>query len=704
MSFHKLLFFILFLFSIYPISSQSKLIIDPGFQNAHINKELEFYEESTPQTIDSIQKEKFEVSTSGKTNFGFSEIPVWFKFNVQSNLDQPVTLVLSINYPTIDFIELYAFENGAWKSIITGDQSKSLNRSYPFRLANIEFTIPPKTEVPIYYRIQTEGSMQAGSTLFTKSEFFQYQLYDNLVFGLCYGSILIIAIFTLILSFFTNDSNFFRFSFYSIFSLIFQTGLSGHYFLLGPTEYPWVQNSSLIITNSLAIIFLVMFSRKFLSIDSNNFKKLYLVSNVIIFISINQVFLLFPFGYSTPVKLLTIIGTIFPIIFLIFGVMTYKIQKEFSKIYTLTIVVVMISATIFGLKTQGIIPTNDWIDYFFPFSNLISCLLFSVGISFRVNLIEKDNNRLLKEYVSEIEEKNKLQDSKELLIKERNRIISELNDATQHLIQAEKLSSLGAMVAGIAHEIANPIQFIDLARWEEVEKIDELEMYLFSLIPDREDTKPFRESLKKRFQELRSIQDRIKLGISKVTEIHKSMRNISRTDSIELQEVDLRDVCDEASVILGSKIKSFTLEKIYFGEHLKLNEKPELADTPKILCKRSQIGQVLMNLISNAADALEEQRSKSNEYEGKIQIHLENSKHGIRISVSDNGSGIPEQLRSKVMDAFFTTKPAGKGTGLGLAICGKIIQQHKGKIHIEDGLISTNGHGAKFVVEIPFVS
>jgi hypothetical protein len=683
--------------------SQNRIEITQGFERESTAPYLEYRLESDPSEnkFDWIKTQDFSPLPNPSANLGFQKKAHWFRLKIFSSLEETKPYVLSLNYPPLDFVDIYYHDDGIWKSITTGDQSKSLARSYPFRLINLEFPIKPKAETEIYYRIFTESSLQPGSQLFAREEFLKYQLYDNLFYGLSFGSVIIISLFTIMISRFTKDSSFFYFSVFSLFGILFQANLSGHLYLLGPHELSYIQNHSLVFFNTIMTLYMTFFTMKFLNINPKENLILYRIGMLLIVYNIIMVICLISLPYSIPLRMVLINGFLYPIVFLGFSIKTYSSHKVVSQIYICTLLVVLFSTITFALKTQGLIPSKTWVDYIFPVSTSISSILLSVGISFRVDQLYKDNSRLLNNYIEEMENKKEILSSKENLIKERDLIVKELEDATQHLIQAEKLSSLGAMVAGIAHEIANPIQFIDLARWEEVEKIDELETYLFSLIPENTDSKPFRESLKKRFQELRSIQDRIKLGITRVTDIHKSMRNISRSDSLDLEEVDLRDICDEAITILGSKIKSYDFQKKYFGEHLNTSEKAEQLDTPKIKCKRSQIGQVVMNLISNSCDALEEYKKSSPEFMGKIELNLESSKHGVKIIVSDNGPGVPAHIRSKVMDAFFTTKPAGKGTGLGLAICGKIIETHNGSIQIQDGIQTQEGHGAKFVVEIP---
>jgi signal transduction histidine kinase len=171
-----------------------------------------------------------------------------------------------------------------------------------------------------------------------------------------------------------------------------------------------------------------------------------------------------------------------------------------------------------------------------------------------------------------------------------------------------------------------------------------------------------------------------------VVDINHSMRNAARTDLQLEKNVPLAEVVRESLLILGAKTKEFEIRK-------------ELDETVQSEVKRSQIGQVIMNLVSNAADALAEKKEKVGAgFQGKIRVKLFHEGGHSVILVEDNGLGIAPENRDKVMNAFFTTKKAGVGTGLGLAIVGKIIEGHNAKLEISE---SESLGGAKFTVRIP---
>jgi signal transduction histidine kinase len=183
------------------------------------------------------------------------------------------------------------------------------------------------------------------------------------------------------------------------------------------------------------------------------------------------------------------------------------------------------------------------------------------------------------------------------------------------------------------------------------------------------------------------------IGTTRIRDIVKSLRNFSRLDEAEFKTVDLHEGIDGTLMILNHRLKAQ-------ADRTAIEIIKEYGQLPLVECYPGQLNQVFMNLVSNAVDALEE--LTVNHPEGKtptITIHSQvTSENRALISITDNGSGIPEDISSKLFNPFFTTKPVGKGTGLGLSISYQIIvEKHGGKIWCD----STLGQGTKFMVEIP---
>ena len=275
--------------------------------------------------------------------------------------------------------------------------------------------------------------------------------------------------------------------------------------------------------------------------------------------------------------------------------------------------------------------------------------------------------------------------------------LKELKDTQTQLIQADKMSSLGQMVAGIAHEINNPINFI-YANLPHLSKYINDLMQLLQLYQhsypesNREINQLIKEiDLDYLQQDLPKLIDSLELGSKRIEEIVLSLRNFSRLDQSECKLADIHIGIDNTLMILNHRLKS----QPHRGEIVVIKE---YAYLPLIECYPGQLNQVFMNILSNAVDALEES-IENNSIQPQLQIRTEQiSPESITIRIIDNALGIPEKELVKIFDPFFTTKPIGKGTGLGLSISYQIItEKHNGKIEC----LSTPSKGTEFIMQIP---
>ncbi|MEC4986369.1 MAG: ATP-binding protein [Oscillatoria sp. PMC 1068.18] len=281
--------------------------------------------------------------------------------------------------------------------------------------------------------------------------------------------------------------------------------------------------------------------------------------------------------------------------------------------------------------------------------------------------------------------------------------LQQLQSTQYQLIQAEKLSSLGQMSAGIAHEINNPLTFIsvnlsfaqkyleDLLKLVEVyqQEYSEKSAVVKECIAEIE-----LDYLKK---DLPSLMSSMEMGANRIRDIIKSMRNFSRLDEAEKKKVDLHDGLESTLLILQHRLKA----KVGFPG---IKVIKEYGDLPLVECYAGLMNQVFLNLLSNGIDSLEENCQEQKLAENKqptIWIRTEKVGQGVRVKIVDNGEGIPLEIQEKIFAPGYTTKPIGKGTGMGLCISHSIVvDKHKGLLVCN----SNSGRGAEFVVEIPQIT
>ncbi|MEA5505814.1 response regulator [Halotia wernerae UHCC 0503] len=279
----------------------------------------------------------------------------------------------------------------------------------------------------------------------------------------------------------------------------------------------------------------------------------------------------------------------------------------------------------------------------------------------------------------------------------------ELRRTQLKLVQEEKMSSLGQLVAGIAHEINNPVNFISGNLIHAQKYIEDLlkllnlyEIHTPDPIPEIQaySTKIELEFLK---QDLPQLLSSMTMGTERVENIARSLRLFSRLDETALQLVQLHDGIDSTLIILGSRIKATSIRP-------NINVVKEYGDLPLVECYAGKLNQVFMNLLSNAIDAIDELidqvGTNTNKQSPTIWIHtaVMSDEKSILIEIADNGMGMSEEVQQRMFEQFFTTKPLGKGTGLGLAIAYEIIvEKHGGTLEVN----SSPGEGAQFVITIP---
>ncbi|NJO72707.1 MAG: ATP-binding protein [Leptolyngbyaceae cyanobacterium RM1_406_9] len=302
-----------------------------------------------------------------------------------------------------------------------------------------------------------------------------------------------------------------------------------------------------------------------------------------------------------------------------------------------------------------------------------------------------------------------------------------LNEQAQtQMIQAEKMASLGRMVAGVAHEIFNPVNFI----WGNVSHLSNHIQSLIKLLSAYESKIPassyeilkLKEEIELDFvlEDLPQILNSMKLGSERLKMIAGGLRNFSHMDETQLQPADLHQCIDNTLLILNNRIKGeIDIVKSY-------------GDLPLVNCYSGQLSQVFMNLISNAIDTLFEKKAQQNSafrqvqreeaiaWQPQIEITTEvysaiaqppppgqgkssDSAYSdwVAVRIVDNGCGIPDDIQKRIFETFFTTKPVGKGTGLGLAISYSIVtEKHHGKLNLKSQL----GIGSEFEILLPLLS
>ncbi len=305
---------------------------------------------------------------------------------------------------------------------------------------------------------------------------------------------------------------------------------------------------------------------------------------------------------------------------------------------------------------------------------LFTTLTNQIAVALDNNAYIRESNTLVQQlteantrekYLKELEAANARLDVKN---RELQTLYDELKNTEIQLIHSEKMASLGQLVAGISHELNNPVGFI-------YANVKQLKRYISRI--EKEWTSNSVKQLPAVMHDVEGlIQDTIR-GSQMVKTLVENLRQFSHLDQAEWKETDIHDGLASSLLILRTRLKD------------RIQVKTEYRATNHIFCNPGQINQVLVNMLANAAQAIRG--------EGVIRITTEDSEDGVIIQISDDGQGIPDEVLSKIFDPFFTTKPVGEGTGLGLSISYSIVQKHGGQIEVK----SQVGQGSTFRIFLP---
>ena len=403
------------------------------------------------------------------------------------------------------------------------------------------------------------------------------------------------------------------------------------------------------------------------------------------------------FILERAIPITTVINWIWHLSILGIGYLVFRLPL-LERMRTIIIAVLpLIVINIIGDLVKIIyLPLFERIDDFLSFAIVFS-IAWMIAMLIRSNKQNKALNKERKKTLAE-EERNKFisaqKEKLELIVEERTAEITkqkdelmdaftELKNTQSQLVQSEKMASLGELTAGIAHEIQNPLNFVNNFSEVSTELLDEMMDELKS---------GNTEEVLALASDVKANQEKISHHGKRAGAIVKGMLQHSRISSGKNEPTDINALCDEYLRLsyhgLRAKNKSFNADfKAVLDKKL-----PEIKVVPQ------DFGRVLLNLINNAFFAVNEKsKTENKDFKPSVIVKTKLEKTKVIISVSDNGSGIPEDVKEKIFQPFFTTKPTGEGTGLGLSLSYDIVTAHGGELKVE----TNEDEGTEFIIILP---
>jgi signal transduction histidine kinase len=598
----------------------------------------------------------------------------------------------------LDTVRLYQINNGQYQLIYFREGLKQKNKNFIHYIVPLLNGVNPdsfKLEIKSSFKLRFKMVLEETEVSHKKEQIFE------LWFSLFTGIMLVMIIYNLFLFFSVRDNIYLLYVLYILTVLFTQLsifGVAAKYLWAGNE---WLNYQSVNIFTSLVGIASLEFFKKFNQIK-DFFPKADKVLNIHHVVYVLALIYSFSDKSNVPTAygLISVNATVLSIVAIILGFKLMINGFRPAKFFLIAWILFIVGIVLYIMKDFGFLPLTFLTRYMMPIGSAMETVILSLALADRINILKKEKETSQAQALNEMKKNQQLIREQNIVLEQKvvertaelEQTLMDLKQTQSQLVAAEKLASLGQLTAGIAHEINNPINFvssnIEPLKNDIKDIIELLNIYqekARSLNPaEFKSAKEFEDEIDLEYtiEEIDRLMKGIREGADRTTEIVSSLRTFSRTDEIALQTVDIHTIIDSTLTILKNNLGRIQVIRQY-GEILPIE------------AYAGKLNQAIMNVVNNAMQAIFD--CYEDESKGIIYIKTEQIDSMIKISISDNGSGIDPLYVDKIFEPFFTTKEVGKGTGLGLSITYGIIDQHSGKIYAEEH----GNTGTKISIEIP---
>ena len=686
----------------------SQVSFGPTEKTKIIGKFIKYYVDSTGnQDIRSIKKKAAFIDF--KTNIpdmGVQDYPVWLKIEVVNNSSEPV-LMLQFEQSFFEQIDFYYPVKNGYKVNTAGERYAFGSRMMNFHKYIYELKIPNGASNTYYVRLQSSQKLLLPISVSTKENTINNISYNNLLFGIFFGIIIVMFFYNLFIYFTVNDPIYLYYVVYILVVGLTQATIEGYTF-----QYLWPNNTFLA---TRAFFFLTAF----VNISGLEFVRKFLhIRNTLPFQ--NRIFFFFYAVYIAAITLtavgffdeayiiLQVFAGIVSLYILAISIYMAKTGYRPAKFFLVAWLPLITGIIIYVLREFAILPYNNLTNYSITIGTTLEVILLSFALADKINVLKEEKEKSQEETLHALQENSRIIREQnvilEISVKERTKALEETNsnlndalvnlkEAQSQLVDSEKMASLGQLTAGIAHEINNPINFVTsnikpleldindlndvISKYEALDPAQDLNAQLA-------DIESFKRQIDIKYirEEIKSLLSGIGEGAKRTAEIIRSLKNFSRLDEIDSKPVNLNEGLASTLVLVKNTFPDY------------LNVVKDLGEIPIVECLPGKINQVFMNLITNAVQAIVAKGSKEEE---TLSIKTWFEGEHVKISIKDSGTGMPEEVKQKIFEPFFTTKDVGEGTGLGLSIVFRIIENHQGNIEV----ITNLNQGTEFIITLP---
>jgi signal transduction histidine kinase len=592
---------------------------------------------------------------------------------------------------------------------LVSDLTKFSDRAIPDPKPIFLLKIRPGETKTVYFRIKGQDELvvpihvSSSQTIQSKG-----QLRETL-FGLFTGILAVMILYNLFLFLSLRTSIYFFYVINILPLFIGQSSLVGYankFFWPNSNFWP---DHAVVIFPLLSIIFGLTFMSRFINLKRHMPWSIWAIN---VFIGVSVIGIGFSLIGETAIAsiILNANGMVSALVIITICAILTRRQVSSAKFVLVAWTIFLIGVILYVLRSLNILSYSLLTNYSMPIGAAIETLLLSFALADRINILKKQREESQQLMLMEVKKNNDLTRNQNKVLEEKVKkrteelevmnlnlqdTLSNLKSTQGHLMEAEKMASLGQITAGIAHEINNPINYVSsnveplrqdlgdiltiLDGYKTVAKNSDLPE-LKALLTQEEEL-----DIDYAIKDMHELLGGIEEGAKRTSEIVTGLKSFSRTDEDEAQSADINNGIRSTITILKSELKD--IETVV-----------ELGSIPHIKCYLGKLNQIFMNLIDNAIDAIKdryEDRTK-----GVLTVVTSQVDNKVIVKITDNGCGMPEDVKNRIFDPFYTTKDVGKGTGLGLSISYGIMEKHNGHISVE----SEPHVGTTFTIELPIDS
>ncbi|HEX8703680.1 MAG TPA: 7TM diverse intracellular signaling domain-containing protein [Myxococcaceae bacterium] len=616
---------------------------------------------------------RWRPASAGELNVGFSPSAYWVHFTLASGARWPEGWLLELGR-TIDSVELYAeLPSGGFARQHTGRMLPVRARAVPDTRLLLELPVPPASTGRYWLRLSGENTLVLGPVLWERSAHFGSSTEESLLLGASYGLLLGLLIYNLFLFLSTRDSAYGAYVLFQLGLVLMHAGgdqLTLRY--LWPDAPEWAARGELMFIGT--VLFAAPgFARRFLGL-STSVPAMDRVLRVLMGLALVFIALAALGASSSVMRFGAVLALACAGALVGSGVLAWRAGNPNASVFLVAWVLLLAGALVSTLMLLGQLPMTPWTANGTRLGSAAEALLLSLGLARRIKLLRQESARARAELLeSRLEYARTLEARVEERTRELSATLEELRATQARLVQQARLASLGHLVAGVAHEVGNPLNFTSGGASDLARRLRALQTELEAQPLPAEASERVGRMLQGAGRALKLVLD----GNARIRTIVENLRGYVRSRDASLEEVDLVAELETTLGLLQPQL-----------EAAGIRVERRLEPLPRVACRPGELGQVFMNLLLNSAQAMPGG--------GDIVLASRCVEGRLELSFQDSGPGIAPEHREAIFDPFFTTRPPNEGTGLGLSISHEIAVRHGGELRLVE-----SERGARFVLTLP---